>query len=84
MRLSAMQTAIELERDSFNLQRDETGRASATLSGGISAVTADIGNLIDEVDGQRYQIDAIATAINQMAASVQEVAHNTAKASTTA
>ncbi|MCW8888885.1 MAG: methyl-accepting chemotaxis protein, partial [Gammaproteobacteria bacterium] len=37
-----------------------------------------------EVDGQRYQIDAIATAINQMAASVQEVAHNTAKASTTA
>jgi methyl-accepting chemotaxis protein len=84
IRIAVMEEALQHASDTSNDWRGDTADLASRLSGTAHEVTIDIGDLVNEVESQLAKIDSVAAAINQMSASIQEVAQNTIKASDTA
>lgn len=84
MRITEMNASMKSLNEATAAHMGAATESASLLAGSASEVNFDIGELIEEVEGQRAQIDSVAAAINQMTASIQEVAQNTVNASDTA
>jgi len=84
MRISDTDSIIQQAKEATSQRMSEARDSASRLAGSASEVNFDIGELVEEIEGQRIQIDSVAAAINEMTASIQEVAQNTVNASNTA